>query len=516
VTVEAAKHIGQRLRAPASTVGAAAASGLLLAAAQNIRGLGWMALFCLVPLCLKLKPARLGRTWMALSITVGLATALTLWWIRLTAPGFIWLVPVAALYATLFTGIIALSCRAAGSILVLPAAWMVAEIAARRLFFGVTWTLLGLPLADWGAFSQMASLAGPEALSFAVASINVALVYCWRCRLHWIIVPAVLQGPVLAAALTLWGAGRIAHVPEATENLRAGVVQPCISDAEWDSAKRPVVLERLRRLIDSVSANANIVVLPEVAITGYVRYEDDLTAFVKDSVARTYRPLLFGTLDRTQDASQASNVAILMTPFGDVTMYRKLRMVPVAERTPRFFGWPRRRPGKPEWTPGTEQTIFGWPDGPRFAVLICWEDIFPDLARGAALSGAGLLIALINTEPFAGTAQPMQHLRRARLTAISSGLPLLRVADTGVTCWIGRDGSVRQSLAPGKGGTAGSAAVFEVPTGGLRTVYSQFGDFASVAAGLVLVAVIGTLKRAPASFWANRRSRRPRRHRVLR
>lgn len=467
--------------------GPALLSGLLLAAAQNIKSLGWVVLFCLVPVCLRLRPARLGRTWMALSITIATATALTLTWIRLIAPGSIWLIPLAALYSTIFTGILALSFRFAGSTLALPAAWMVAEIVARRLPFGATWALLGLPLAGMTATSQVASLAGPEALSFAAASINVALAYWWHRRFHWTAAVATLQGPVLMAALTLWGGYRISHTREAPQKLDAGVVQPQISREERSPDKRPVALRRMSRLIDSIAHGADVVILPEAAIAGFVRYEDDLTEFVKSTVGRTHRPLLFGSFDRTQDSSEASIVAILIAPDGDVTTYRKLRLDPVTERTPRIFGLPRPRPNEPDWTPGKEQPIFDLEDGGRFATLISLEDIFPDLARSAVRSGANLLIALIDTAPFTGTAQPMQHLRRAQLTAISAGRPLLRVANTGVTCWIDPNGRVRQALEPGRDGSEGRAAVFEIPLGGPQTIYNIFGDIGPLAIGLILM-----------------------------
>jgi apolipoprotein N-acyltransferase len=51
-------------------------------------------------------------------------------------------------------------------------------------------------------------------------------------------------------------------------------------------------------------------------------------------VRRTRRSFLFGSLDRTEDRSQYFNVAILITPYGTVTIYRKMRLVPVGEYLP--------------------------------------------------------------------------------------------------------------------------------------------------------------------------------------
>lgn len=72
--------------------------------------------------------------------------------------------------------------------------------------------------------------------------------------------------------------------------------------------------------------------------------------------------------------------------------------------------------------------------------MICIEDSRPELARDFATAGAQLLVAVINTEPFHGTALPLQHLGRTRLTSVAVGLPKVHCVNSGISCSIDRLG----------------------------------------------------------------------------
>jgi apolipoprotein N-acyltransferase len=98
------------------------------------------------------------------------------------------------------------------------------------------------------------------------------------------------------------------------------------------------------------------------------------------------------------------------------------------------------------FTPGSELTVFSIPDKFSFSAAICLEDIFPDLARDLARTGSEAIIAQVDTESFRGTAQPLQHLRRARLTAVSAAIPMVRAANSGVSCSIDSRGRVLRVL----------------------------------------------------------------------
>ncbi len=285
-------------------------------------------------------------------------------------------------------------------------------------------------------------------------------------------------------------------------SLHVAVIQTNIPRAlKWDPAERPAMLRKIDGLIDRTLADGpDVIALPETAVAGFVRFEDDLTAWVKGAVVRTRRPLLFGSLDRAEKPPfQLSNVAILITPYNTVTTYRKRRLLAVAEYLPRLgplSGWlARLRGDEGALTPGEEATLFRLADGTTFGTLICYEDGSAELARECAAAGAEALFALGNAMEFQGTSQPLQQLRRARLTAVAVGLPLVRCSNGGVSCVLDASGRLRATLTdePGALPLEEGARVLRVPLGGGETVYRRCGDPLPLAAfaALVVLAVAG-------------------------
>ena len=66
----------------------------------------------------------------------------------------------------------------------------------------------------------------------------------------------------------------------------------------------------------------------------------------------------------------------------------------------------------------------------------------------------------------------LQHLAQARLRAIEQGLPVVRVANTGISAVIDPYGRLRGSLALGEIGVLDSPLPQALPA----TIYARFGD----------------------------------------
>ena len=100
-------------------------------------------------------------------------------------------------------------------------------------------------------------------------------------------------------------------------------------------------------------------------------------------------------------------------------------------------------------------------------MLICYEIIFPDFI--AADSYRPDLLLTSNDAWFGQTAGPHQHFAQARMRAIEEGIPVFRVANTGIT---GAFDSYGRVLARSQ---LGVATVIDVPVPPALegTVYSQ-------------------------------------------
>ncbi|MEJ1973936.1 MAG: nitrilase-related carbon-nitrogen hydrolase [Lacunisphaera sp.] len=79
-------------------------------------------------------------------------------------------------------------------------------------------------------------------------------------------------------------------------------------------------------------------------------------------------------------------------------------------------------------------------------VLICYEDIFPALARDSAQSGAEMLAVLTNNAWFGEGSAAYQHAAHAVLRAIETRRPVIRCGNSGWSGWIDEYGNVRATV----------------------------------------------------------------------
>ncbi|MDZ4096473.1 MAG: apolipoprotein N-acyltransferase, partial [Paracoccaceae bacterium] len=129
------------------------------------------------------------------------------------------------------------------------------------------------------------------------------------------------------------------------------------------------------------------------------------------------------------------------------------------------------------------QTGNGYSAGPRAAVLdlgprlgrvlplICYEAVFPQDLR-AAPTRADWILQITNDAWFGTLTGPYQHLAQARLRAIEQGLPLVRVANTGVSAVIDARGRIVAQI------PLGQAAYLDAALPGALTAppYARWGE----------------------------------------
>jgi apolipoprotein N-acyltransferase len=181
--------------------------------------------------------------------------------------------------------------------------------------------------------------------------------------------------------------------------------------------------------------------------------------------------------------------AAIWAPDGTLSpWYAKRHLVPFGERVPfqRWFPFLGKWDlGQAEWEPGTANVLLPGPGAPgdSLALLICFESIFPDLARQDVRAGARVLVNITNDEWFGDGAALQQHAAMAPFRAVEHRVPLLRCANTGVTAVIDAWGVVTARLPVFQPGVLVAA----LPAAGPRTPYTALGDWPGVLAMLACV-----------------------------
>ncbi len=393
------------------------------------------------------------------------------------------------------------------------ALWVAGEMIQARFLSGFPWNLLGSSQFRMTPVIQVASVTGIYGVSFLTVWFGVSLLMAGVVVLRrsqtprrWLgevavvllVLAAVIAhgySTVLAAGRTLAGSEN-GEVPLAGPSVRLALVQPSIPQQWiWNSRDSTNRFGQLLQLSEAAMARRpDVVVWPEAAVPGFVRFDTN----THDAVVRFAQTnrvwLILGADDASprapfSDEYDVFNASFLVSPAGEfVERYAKQRLVMFGEYLPfvRWLPFLERWTGMGSFTPGSGPVEFVIPKGegrPRLktSVLICFEDVFPHGARTFVEADTDFLLNLTNNGWFGESAAQWQHAAAAVFRAVENGLPLVRCANNGLTCWVDEVGRMREVYFPGTTDIYGRGIkVADVPVLGgrarARTFYSRHGD----------------------------------------
>lgn len=399
------------------------------------------------------------------------------------------------------------------AVVTVPALWVAGELARATLSSGLPWELLGHSQWRWIDLIQIADWGGVYALSYVVAAVNVAVYLALRAALALgtvlargaAVSPVAARGVVrtalpLAAALTLVAAsvgyGRIRVAAEATRS-QAPTATIALIQGNHTHARSPsrVALDREVLTYSALSRRAiadarpDLLVWPEYAVGDYPENLPLVLPELMGLARETRAGLVFGAPRLEQAGAQVRSFNAIhhLTPAGTRAAYDKVRLVPFAEYRPAPFGSAFASDTDAAFGTGTGATVFPSAIG-KLGMLICYEVIFPDLARARVRAGAELLLNLSNDGwlDTAGLGASEQHLSIAVFRAVETRRWVARAATSGISGFIDPVGRPLGLTATGVR-TITSARV--EPRHDL-TVYVRWGD---VFAFLCLTIGVGSL-----------------------
>ena len=390
--------------------------------------------------------------------------------------------------------------RNLGFALLAAAAWVAQEWLRSVLFTGFGWNALGVALQNNLAFLQMASVTGADGLSFLL--VFSAAIAVLTVRRLWDEIGRVALRPhydfnlamALVVAVFAFGVQRLQRPPADERELEALLVQPAIpQNQKWDPAFDQEILDRLDLLsAPAETSRPDLVIWPEAATPRPALLDAEILAWIDGIRERTGSDLLLGSIDGDERGDY--NAAILLAEGRPPETYRKVHLVPFGEYIPfrhsfPLFAWIAGDLVPGDFAPGEGPVVFrATKSGARFGPLICFEDTLPELTRTFVRAGAEFLVNITNDGWFGRSPAAEQHLANARFRAVENARPLVRCANTGVSCVIDSRGRIRQALRDAKGSpfVSGSlAVVIPVPVVPESTFFSRHGRvFALACCGL--------------------------------
>ena len=393
-------------------------------------------------------------------------------------------------------------------VLTLPITWTAVEWFRTYYPIGFPWNLLGYAAYQNLTLIQFAEFTGVYGVSALIVLFNV-VVYVVFFRRESPRIQGIGLGLLSALILVAWVFGTLRidglERERPQQSLKFAMVQGNIPQSiKWD----PNFLESsfgvyVQQSEAAARLGADLIVWPEAAAAFFFQPTEQYpSAFAQDApyrqrllqlAADTREPILFGApaLGEVDGRLGFYNRAYLVSDVGAVAAwYDKIQLVPFGEYVPlrSLLGYFVNRvvEGFGDMFAGDQQTIFDL-KGARLGVLICYESIFPNLSRMAVNRGADILVNITNDAWYGESSAPYQLLAMAAMRAIETKVPVVRVANTGISAVIEPSGKITARTPLFKRGTE----IERVSWQPRRTVYTAVGDlFAEVCFALMMIALV--------------------------
>ncbi len=360
-----------------------------------------------------------------------------------------------------------------------------AEWLRGHILTGFPWNDVGMALAGIATLAQSASLIGLHGLDLVAIVIFAAPATLvddpsrgWRR-------PFLGVAIALLALMAFGGALRLStHTTSFVPGTALRIVQPNLpQDAKFRPENGEAILAHYLELSDRATGPAHTGVVdathifwPESAFPFVVTRKPKALAAIARGLKG--RLLITGAARAEESTGRTKLFNAIDVLDGDrlVAAYDKIHLVPFGEYLPldsllRPFGVHHLVPGI--WDVGAGPRRLSTPGLPPIAPLICYEAIFPGQAVDGRAPRPEWMLNVTNDGWFGKTSGPYQHFAQARLRTVEEGLPLVRVANTGISAIVDPYGRVLQSLPLGVEGVLDGA----LPEPASPTFFSRYGGF---------------------------------------
>ena len=377
------------------------------------------------------------------------------------------------------------------------AAWVALEWLRGVLFPQFPWNNVGIALHANIPLIQIADITGVGGISFLVVLSNLMLVATIK-RLVLEVARGVRR-PHYDFAITValvalaWGYGVrqiFAPAPESVEFSFAAVQANIPQNVRNDLTFESDVQERYRKHTEAALAmKPDLILWPESSTPRPLFNDQGTWDFVRGLAEKHEGDFLLGTVHFSEQGDYNS-VALLSHHGQEAQMYHKMHLVPFGEYVPfrkafPLFAWIVGNLVPDDFDAGPYPVVFERSAKPvRIGPLVCFEDVIGDLAREFALRGAQAFAVVTNDGWFLATAGSRQHAAHAIFRCVENKLPMIRDANTGVTCLVDRLGRVGETLQTESGDTYIEGVLFgkvAAPKNPRLTFYARNGEVFSMA-----------------------------------
>ena len=276
------------------------------------------------------------------------------------------------------------------------------------------------------------------------------------------------------------------------KNQLVTIVQPNIEQKDkWSLKQKNKHLNKLVMLSNNHKDNFidknKIIIWPETSFEGSIPSEMRLLSNITKKVLKNPKSILIVGLLRTEKDSVFNSLVFVNSKGEIIYKYDKIKLVPFGEYIP-FRNYlkpisdflPPKDFSKGSLKPNPIIDGFG-----EIIPLICYEILFVDEILNRKSKKTNLLVNITNDAWFGDTIGPYQHLALAKIKSVEFGLPLVRVANTGISVFISPYGEIISKIPLNNE----SAKTFNLTQPLKKTLYGTYGEYFFLLSILILIII---------------------------
>ncbi len=378
----------------------------------------------------------------------------------------------------------------------IPAAWSVTEYLRMAGVYGFAWGSLAHTQSSNLPFLQASEFAGPCGISFALVFLNLAIAYALSGRGKRRLLPLSLAC-LIVAVMCVYGFAVMRSSAEETTRHKIAIIQANMRNDFNPVPNYPdVAYERFSAMTRAAAdGEVRLALWPETSIPR------DITSpgwadMIGQIASECQVDLLAGGYDHSDSPGQPGSYNALFHFGKDGRVhggYRKVQLVPFGEFVPLRDKLPMLKKygiREEDVLPARKHVLLDTAVG-RIGISICFESIFPEIARKETLEGAEVLCVVTNDAWFGRTQAARQHLMMAQLRAIENRRYVARAAGTGISALIDPCGRIVQEV----GLFQQSAIIGYVAPQTRLTLYTRWGQWFTYLCAAMLIACLCLLPR---------------------
>jgi len=369
------------------------------------------------------------------------------------------------------------------------AVWVLGEALLSVGTLAFPWANIAVSLTGWLPFLQTASLFGKGFISFIIVFVcsSLAISVFDKKKVFAFTAVIVLLCNIITGYV-LW----LIPVEKSTTAETAIVQGNVLFNEKWNYENQFRIFEKYTEMTEEAARNgAKLIILPEGAIPAVFK-ENGRIHKAFGYIAETYDVTVIMGIHYITDTEQR-NAVVTIYPDGSLSeRYDKLHLVPFSEFIPfsDFIG--KFIPFVEEFS--EDSGVYQKGDGYKvfqtefgdISPLICFDSIFPNLARESVNDGATLLAVVTNDSWFNDSVGIYTHLRHSQLRAIENRRFVVRGANTGISAFINQRGEIISETQPLVEDTIYND-VYNIKT---ISLYTKTGDLVLYASVLIVIYIL--------------------------